>query len=47
MPSIHISEPAFDTLAEEYGYSGAKRKVKVLVNNHAEEIQDTEAQADE
>jgi hypothetical protein len=40
MPSIHISEPAFDTLAEEYGYSGAKEKVKVLVADHAEELQE-------
>jgi hypothetical protein len=40
MPSIHISEPAFDTLAEEYGYSDAKDKVKALVNNHAEALQE-------
>jgi len=42
MPSIHISEPAFDTLAEAYGYSGAKDKVKALVNNHAEALQERE-----
>lgn len=42
MPSLHISEEAFDVLAEEYGYNGAKEKVKTLVNNHAEALQDNE-----
>jgi len=42
MPSIHISEPAFDTLAEEYGYSDAKDKVKELVKDHAKEVQSDE-----
>lgn len=38
MPSVHIPERAFDILAEEYGYEGAKQRVKQLAREHAGEV---------
>lgn len=38
MPSVHIPEGPYSTLADEYGYAGAKDKVKDLVKEHASEL---------
>ena len=42
MPSIHIPEGAFDTLSNEYGYTGAKERVKDLVKEEASRIGEQE-----
>lgn len=38
MPSVHIPEPAFEKLADHYGYEEAKRRVKRVVREHAREV---------
>lgn len=38
MPSVHIPEASYSVLADEYGYQGAKTKVKELAREHAEEV---------
>lgn len=35
MPSVHIPEGPFNTLVEEYGYQGAKDRVKDLASEEA------------
>lgn len=38
MPSLHIPEPAFQALADHYGYEEAKSRVKAVVREHAREV---------
>ena len=40
MPSIHINEPVFSRFVKEYGYDGAKQKVKELCIEHAEDLEE-------
>lgn len=42
MPSVHIPEGPFHALVEEYGYSGAKARVKDLVEQDAGEVNNNE-----
>jgi hypothetical protein len=42
MPSIHIGEAVFEVLTEEYGYNGAKKRVKELAEEEAKEVRDSE-----
>ena len=40
MPSIHIPEGPFTTLADELGYEGAKARIKELAREEAEGLAD-------
>ena len=40
MPSIHIPEGPFNALVDEYGYAGAKERVKTLAREEAERLDD-------
>lgn len=42
MPSVHIPEGPYEVLADEYGYRGAKERVKELVREHASEVSTNE-----